>query len=180
MLQIRLHINIFNEGIFMKYIINALFACFLAIFASPVLALTNGDAAPVFELPGDGTAVKLSNLKGKVVYVDFWASWCGPCKQSFPWLNEMQSKYGAKGFQVVGINVDANTADAKTFLAGLPAKFMVAYDEKGVTPKSYGIKGMPSSVLLDGNGKVILQHTGFRDADRAELEKSIQQALASK
>lgn len=164
----------------MKYMINFIFAGLLALFTLPTLALTNGEAAPAFELSGDAAPVKLSNLKGKVVYVDFWASWCGPCKQSFPWLNDMQAKYAAKGFQVVGINVDANTADAKTFLAGLPAKFMVAYDEKGVTPKAYGIKGMPSSVLLDGSGKVILQHTGFRDADRAELEKAIQQALATK
>lgn len=164
----------------MKHIINVVFASMLAMFALPALALTNGEAGPAFELPGDGSVVKLSGLKGKVVYVDFWASWCGPCKQSFPWLNEMQSKYGAKGFQVVGINVDANTADAKAFLAGLPAKFVVAYDERAVTPKAYGIKGMPSSVLLDGNGKVILQHSGFRDSDRAELEKSIQQALTSK
>jgi thioredoxin-related protein len=92
----------------------------------------------------------------------------------------MQAKYGSKGFQIVGINVDANTADAKSFLANLPAKFVVAYDDKGVTPKAYGIKGMPSSVLIDGNGKVILQHTGFRDSDRAQLEQAIQKALTSK
>lgn len=164
----------------MKNIFNLLFACFLGVFAFPTFALTNGEAGPAFELPGDSAPIKLSSFKGKVVYIDFWASWCGPCKQSFPWLNEMQSKYAGKGLQVVGINVDANTADAKTFLAGLPAKFVVAYDDKGVTPKAYGIKGMPSSVLIDGTGKVILQHTGFRDADRAQLEQAIQQALASK
>ena len=92
----------------------------------------------------------------------------------------MQAKYGAKGFQVVGINVDAKTDDAKTFLKQVPAKFTVAYDDKGVTPKQFGIKGMPSSVLIDANGKVIAQHTGFRDADKAQLEQSIQQALTSK
>lgn len=164
----------------MKYIINILFSCLIAVFTLPTSALTKGDASPAFELPGDAASVKLSSFKGKVVYVDFWASWCGPCRQSFPWLNEMQAKYGSKGFQIVGINVDANTADAKSFLANLPAKFVVAYDDKGVTPKAYGIKGMPSSVLIDGNGKVILQHTGFRDSDRAQLEQAIQQALTSK
>jgi thiol-disulfide isomerase/thioredoxin len=164
----------------MKYIINILFSCLMAVFTLPASALTNGDASPAFELPGDVAPVKLSSFKGKVVYVDFWASWCGPCKQSFPWLNDMQTKYASKGFQIVGINVDANTADAKIFLASLPAKFVIAYDDKGVTPKTYGIKGMPSSVLIDGNGKVILQHTGFRDSDRAQLEQAIQQALTFK
>lgn len=155
-------------------------ACLLAFFSLPSLALTVGEAAPAFELPGNSGVVTLSSLKGKVVYVDFWASWCGPCKQSFPWLNDMQSKYGAKGFQIVGVNVDAKTADAKTFLTEVPAKFTVAYDDKGVTPKQFGIKGMPSSVLIDATGKVLLQHTGFRDSDKAQLEQAIQQALSSK
>jgi cytochrome c biogenesis protein CcmG, thiol:disulfide interchange protein DsbE len=164
----------------MKIIIGSILACALSAFSASSMALTAGEMAPTFELPGDSVPVKLTGFKGKVVYVDFWASWCGPCKQSFPWLNDMQSKYGAKGFQVVGINVDAKTTDAKTFLVDVPAKFTVAYDEKGVTPKQFGIKGMPSSVLIDATGKVILQHTGFRDADKAQLEQAIQQALSSK
>lgn len=164
----------------MKFIIGTVLACFLAIFSQPSMAMAVGESAPAFELPGNSGSVTLASLKGKVVYVDFWASWCGPCKQSFPWLNEMQAKYGSKGFQVVGINVDAKTADAKTFLTEVPAKFAVAFDEKGVTPKQFGIKGMPSSVLLDGNGKVIMQHTGFKDSERAQLEQAIVQALTTK
>jgi cytochrome c biogenesis protein CcmG, thiol:disulfide interchange protein DsbE len=164
----------------MKFILSSVLACALTAFSVPSMALAVGEAGPAFELPGLTAPVKLSDFKGKVVYVDFWASWCGPCKESFPWLNEMQAKYGAKGFQVVGVNVDAKTTDAKTFLTDVPAKFTVAFDDKGTTPKQFGIKGMPSSVLLDGSGKVISQHTGFRDADKAQLEKSIQQALTSK
>jgi cytochrome c biogenesis protein CcmG, thiol:disulfide interchange protein DsbE len=164
----------------MKFIISSVIACALTAFSVPSMALAIGEAAPAFELPGDSAPINLSAYKGKVVYVDFWASWCGPCKESFPWLNDMQAKYGAKGFQVVGINVDAKTDDAKTFLKQVPAKFTVAYDDRGLTPKQFGIKGMPSSVLIDANGKVIAQHTGFRDADKAKLEQSIQQALTSK
>lgn len=164
----------------MKSIITAVLACLLAVCSLPSTALTVGDTAPIFELPGDTASIKLSSYKGKVVYVDFWASWCGPCKQSFPWLNEMQSKYGAKGFQVLGVNVDAKTAEAKAFLNEVPAKFVVAYDDKGMTPKQFGIKGMPSSVLIDGQGKVIFLHTGFRDADKAQLELAIQQALSAR
>lgn len=161
----------------MKIISTALLACVLATASFSSMALTTGEAGPAFDLPGEGAPIKLAAYQGKVVYVDFWASWCGPCKQSFPWLNDMQAKYGSKGFQIVGVNVDANSADAKTFLTANSAKFAVAYDAKGSTPKAYGIKGMPSSVLLDAQGKVLLQHTGFRDSDKAQLEKSIQQAL---
>lgn len=145
--------------------------------ASSAQALDQGAPAPQFDLPGLEGAVKLAKLQGKVVYVDFWASWCGPCRQSFPWMNEMQAKYGAKGLQIVGVNVDAKSDDARQFLTATPARFAIAFDPQGATPRSYGIKGMPSSVLIGPDGKVLLEHSGFRDADRAELESKIQSAL---
>jgi cytochrome c biogenesis protein CcmG/thiol:disulfide interchange protein DsbE len=148
-----------------------------ALGASSAFALEKGAAAPQFDLQGVDGAVQLAKLTGKVVYVDFWASWCGPCRQSFPWMNEMQAKYGARGLQIVGINVDAKSADAKTFLTTTPARFSIAFDPQGATPRQYGIKGMPSSVLIGPDGKVLMEHSGFRDADRAELEAKIQAAL---
>jgi thiol-disulfide isomerase/thioredoxin len=154
----------------------ALAASFSAL---PAYALEKGAPAPQFDLQGLDGAVKLARLQGKVVYVDFWASWCGPCRQSFPWMNEMQAKYGARGLQVVGVNVDANSADARQFLASTPARFAIGFDPQGATPRSYGIKGMPSSVLIGPDGKVLLEHSGFRDADRAELESKIQSALGA-
>ena len=150
-----------------------------ALSTSSAFALEKGAAAPQFDLQGMDGAVQLAKLSGKVVYVDFWASWCGPCRQSFPWMNEMQAKYGARGLQIVGINVDAKSEDAKTFLATTPAKFTIAFDPKGATPRQYGIKGMPSSVLIGPDGKVLMEHSGFRDADRAELEAKIQSALGA-
>jgi thiol-disulfide isomerase/thioredoxin len=150
-----------------------------ALSASSAFALEKGAPAPQFDLQGMDGAVQLAKLTGKVVYVDFWASWCGPCRQSFPWMNEMQAKYGPRGFQIIGINVDAKSEDAKTFLATTPAKFTIAFDPKGATPRQYGIKGMPSSVLIGPDGKVLLEHSGFRDADRAELEAKIQSALGA-
>jgi thiol-disulfide isomerase/thioredoxin len=154
-----------------------LFAAALA--ASSSFALDKGAAAPQFDLPGLEGAVKLAKLQGKLVYVDFWASWCGPCRQSFPWMNEMQAKYGARGLQIVGINLDANSADARQFLAATPARFSIVFDPQGATPRSYGIKGMPSSVLIGPDGKVLLEHSGFREADRADLEAKIQTALGA-
>ncbi|TFW30647.1 TlpA family protein disulfide reductase [Duganella callida] len=148
-----------------------------ALCAPASWALDKGASAPSFDLQGPAGAVKLAALQGKVVYVDFWASWCGPCRQSFPWMNEMQAKYGARGLQIVGVNVDARSEDAKQFLAQVPAKFTIAFDPQGGTPRSYGIKGMPSSVLIGPDGKVLMAHSGFRDGDRAELEAKIQAAL---
>jgi thiol-disulfide isomerase/thioredoxin len=145
--------------------------------ASSAQALDKGAPAPQFDLPGLDGAVKLAKLQGKVVYVDFWASWCGPCRQSFPWMNDMQAKYGGKGLQIVGVNVDAKSDDARQFLTATPARFAIAFDPQGATPRSYGIKGMPSSVLIGPDGKVLLEHSGFRDSDRAELESKIQSAL---
>ena len=135
--------------------------------------------APAFELAGPGGQVALAQFKGKLVYLDFWASWCGPCRQSFPWMNEMQAKYGDKGLRIVGVNVDARSEDARGFLDANPARFTVAFDPQGATPRSYGIKGMPSSVLIDASGKVVFAHTGFREPDRAELEARIKAALGA-
>lgn len=144
---------------------------------SSAFAAEVGQAAPDFELPGRASAVKLSDYKGKTVYLDFWASWCGPCKQSFPWMNDMQARYGAKGLRVVGINLDQKPDDAKEFLKDTPASFDVAFDQSGKIPKTYAIKGMPTSVLIGPDGKVISTHSGFKPEQKPELEKQIKQAL---
>lgn len=143
-------------------------------------AVQPGEAAPDVPLTGAQGAAKLSDLKGQVVYLDFWASWCGPCRHSFPWMNEMQAKYGAKGLKIVGMNLDANKADAEKFLSQTPAKFTVAFDSKGDSAKQYKIKGMPSSVLIDAQGKVVAVHSGFKEEEAKELEANIQKALGSK
>jgi cytochrome c biogenesis protein CcmG/thiol:disulfide interchange protein DsbE len=136
-----------------------------------------GQIAPAFSLPGSAGAVSLATLQGQVVFLDFWASWCGPCKQSFPWMNDMQAKYGARGLQVLAVNVDRNRADADHFLARTPARFPVGFDAPGDTASRYGIKAMPSSVLIGADGRVVQQHAGFRDDDKAGLEAAIVAAL---
>jgi thiol-disulfide isomerase/thioredoxin len=138
-----------------------------------------GQPAPDVDLPGSAVAQKLSDLKGKVVYVDFWASWCGPCKQSFPWMNDMQRKYGARGLQVVAINLDAKRGDADQFLAQNPATVALAFDSKGESARRMGVKGMPTSLLVGADGKVLLVHQGFRNEDRTELEAKLVAALAA-
>jgi cytochrome c biogenesis protein CcmG, thiol:disulfide interchange protein DsbE len=146
----------------------------------PALALEQGQSAPRFDLKGLDGSVKLDQFRGKFVYLDFWASWCGPCRQSFPWMNEMQAKYGAQGLQIIGVNLDAKSEEAHSFLKDTPARFVVAFDPQGAAPRSYGIKGMPSSVLIGPDGKIVFEHSGFRPADRAALEDRIKSTLGAK
>ena len=136
--------------------------------------------APEIDLSGTQGKYKLSESKAKLVYLDFWASWCGPCKQSFPWMNSMQEKYAAKGLEVVAVNLDANSADAQAFLKTIPASFKVLFDGNGSTPRQYGVKGMPTSYLIDGYGNILMQHMGFNDKDKAALEEKIKQVLDAK
>ncbi|MBK9115972.1 MAG: TlpA family protein disulfide reductase [Betaproteobacteria bacterium] len=151
-----------------------------AVLAGPAAAVEAGEAAPPFALPAaKGDTIALDKLRGKVVYVDFWASWCGPCRRSFPWMNEMQQKYGSKGFVVVGVNVDKKRADADRFLAQNPAGFTVVFDEAGATPAAYGVKGMPSSYLIDARGNVTFVERGFLDESKPVLEQKIAALVAA-
>jgi cytochrome c biogenesis protein CcmG/thiol:disulfide interchange protein DsbE len=152
-----------------------------AFLAAPLAqAADAGQQAPAFALPtAKGDTIALDKLRGKVVYVDFWASWCGPCRRSFPWMNEMQQKYGPRGFTVVAINVDKKRSDAERFLVQNPANFTVVYDEAGSTPAAYGVKGMPSSYLIDARGNVTFVERGFLDESKAELESRVAALVAA-
>ncbi len=150
--------------------------CVMA-WAGQAAAVGVGDKAPDFRLPGTSDEVVLSGQNGKLVYLDFWASWCGPCRQSFPWMNSLQSRFGPQGLRVIAINVDTSIDAAKKFLADVPAQFAVAFDSRGLTPRSYAIKGMPTSMLIAPDGQVLYVHVGFRPDERAVLESKIVQAL---
>jgi cytochrome c biogenesis protein CcmG/thiol:disulfide interchange protein DsbE len=156
----------------------ALAALLLAAALTPAQAASPGAPAPAFTLDGRSGPVSLAAYKGKYVYLDFWASWCGPCKRSFPWMGELQKRYGPAGLQVVAINVDAARADAQRFLAENPADFVIAYDAEGAVAKQYAIKGMPSSVLIGPDGKIVHVHAGFNDETARTVDASIKAALA--
>jgi cytochrome c biogenesis protein CcmG, thiol:disulfide interchange protein DsbE len=157
---------------------------FAAVVFSAFTSLTAhaaevGKPAPAFDLPSTSGNLKLADFKGKWVYVDFWASWCGPCRQSFPWMNEMQAKFGDK-LKIIGVNVDTKRADADKFLAQTPAKFALVFDDKGATPKAYNIPGMPSSVLVAPDGTVAWVHKGFNEDLAKELEGKLAKAISGK
>lgn len=133
-----------------------------------------------FDLPSKSSNIKLSDFRGKIVYLDFWASWCGPCKQSFPWMNAMHEKYKGEGLIILAINLDSNMEDAYKFLSSNNANFAVAFDNKGATPRIYSVKGMPSSFIISREGKIIYQHVGFNENDKNKLEQKIIESLKAK
>ncbi len=150
------------------------------LLAGIARAANVGDPAPPFSLAtAHGDTIALPQLRGRVVYVDFWASWCAPCRRSFPWMNEMQQRYGDRGLTIVAINVDRRRADADQFLQANVARFAVVYDSDGVTPLAYSVKGMPSSYLIDSRGTVVNVEEGFRDDRKAALEDQIRSLLPS-
>jgi thiol-disulfide isomerase/thioredoxin len=158
-------------------VVTMLLASLLA--STPALAIQPGSVAPTFTLPGTKGEVKLADLRGKFVYVDFWAAWCVPCRKSFPWMNQLQQKYAGR-LAIVAVNVDTQRADAERFLAAVPAGFAVAFDPVGATPAAYGIKGMPSSVLVAPDGKIVFEHAGFKDGSGAKIEAMIDTAMKEK
>jgi cytochrome c biogenesis protein CcmG/thiol:disulfide interchange protein DsbE len=152
------------------------------LLALPIAAraVAPGDAAPTFELPAlDGGTVSLEAELGHVVWLDFWASWCAPCRQSFPWMADLQRRHGARGLRVLAVNVDARPADARRFVARDPPPFAIALDPSGDLARRYAIRAMPTSVLIDASGRVLAVHNGFRTSDAADLERRIERALAA-
>lgn len=127
--------------------------------------------APRFTLPTRDGSVCLDSLQGKVVYVDFWASWCGPCRQSFPWMKSMYDRYGSKGLVIVAINLDKDRGAAEGFLQKFPAPFTIAFDPSGKTAKEYKVWGMPTSYVVGKTGAIVSTHAGF-DPKRATAVES--------
>jgi cytochrome c biogenesis protein CcmG/thiol:disulfide interchange protein DsbE len=122
----------------------------------------------------------LASLRGQVVYLDFWASWCGPCRQSFPWMQALKNSYESQGLAIVAVNVDTDRADADKFLTQFKPTFEVRFDPQGKLAELYNIKTMPSSVLIDRHGVTRFTHMGFRPVDGAVYEAQLRELLAEK
>jgi len=114
---------------------------------------------------------------GKVVIVDFWASWCAPCRRSFPWLNAMQAKYAKRGLVVVGVNLDNDPLAADAFLDRYPADFRIVYDDDKSLARSFDVVAMPSSYLLGRDGNLVATHLGFKVREQDEYERAVVAAL---
>lgn len=135
--------------------------------------------APNFSVQNllDGKPVSLEQLKGKVVYLDFWASWCPPCLKSFPFMEQLKQKYSKQGLVVIAISLDEKVEDAWDFLYQTQASFIIAHNIRGDIATLYDVQAMPSTYLIGRDGKIKLRHLGFNTGDTDELQRIIESFL---
>jgi thiol-disulfide isomerase/thioredoxin len=151
----------------------------LTLSAAPARALMPGSSAPPLagQFLNKNGGLTSQELKGKVVYVDFWASWCGPCRASFPVLDKLYGQHKDKGFVVVGINQDERSEEAQGFIARIPVSFPLISDPEHRLAEDFDVKGMPSAMLVDRKGIVRHVHRGFRAGDEREIAAHIEKLL---
>ncbi len=125
-----------------------------------------------------GPSKALSEYRGKVVYLDFWASWCGPCVESFPYMNKLASELTQKGLQVVAVNLDEDPADGQAFVAEHPVSFAVAGEGGQHCAQQFQLKGMPTSYLIDKQGNIRETHVGFRPGEAEVFRARVEALLA--
>ncbi len=126
----------------------------------------------------DKQAFKMEDYKGQFVYMDFWASWCGPCRASFPWMNTLHDELDGKGLKIIAVNLDAEKEDAEDFLEEFPAKFSIIFNPEGDMAEQRKLKGMPSSYFFGPDGNVLFSHVGFNLGEADALKAKIRKAMA--
>jgi peroxiredoxin len=146
----------------------------LGMPALAVGAVNPGSPAPDFKLAArDGGNVSLADLKGQVVMINFWATWCGPCRQEMPLFAQLQSKYEPLGFTLLAVNVEPDSAAAVTWLKGMPITFPILFDTDSAVAGRFGVEGMPSTVFVDRKGQVRYVHRGYKPGDEAKYADMI-------
>ena len=146
--------------------------------AQRAAALQSGDAAPAFSAPTlQGSTLSLESFRGKVVFLDFWASWCAPCAISLPVLDALSDEFGSDHFQVVAVNVDRDPRQARDFLAKRPVGYPSVSDPDGKLPVQFGLQTMPTSFLIDREGVIRYVHRGFRKSDEDDLRARIRELM---
>ena len=150
-----------------------------AALALPALAADpTGGPAPQFTLAArGGSNVSLAQYKGQVVMLNFWASWCGPCRQEMPLLESIYKKYGKMGFTMIGVNVEPDSNAANEWLKATPVSFPILYDRDSKVSKLYDVSGMPSTVIIDRSGKLRVLHRGYKPGDENEYLDSIRSLI---
>lgn len=150
---------------------------FRRLIALLVISLAIPAAAISQASPGD---LDLAKYKGKVVYVDFWASWCGPCQESFPWMSALEKRMPADDFVLIAVNVDHEREKADAFLRRVGGGVPVVYDSDGAIARKFGVKGMPSSFVIGRDGRTLFSHEGFFIEKEPTYEAHISEARRAK
>ena len=155
----------------------------LVLFTSLSLLATANAAniqgkAPNFTLKSNtGKNIKLSELRGQVVLLNFWASWCGPCRQEMPLLEKLYKRYSALGFTVLGVNVEEDPRKAKKLLKDIPVSFPILFDTTNKVSRQYKVSGMPSTVMIDRDGNMRYLHKGYKPGDEAQYKKWVKKLI---
>jgi thiol-disulfide isomerase/thioredoxin len=153
----------------------------LGAISTQALAAESKAPAPDFVLDSStGKPIKLSGLKGQVVMINFWATWCGPCRQEMPLLESIYKQYKDKGFTLLGVNVEPDPKLANDWLKKTPVSFPVLYDVKSDVSNLYKVAGMPSTVFVDKKGNVRLVHRGYKPGDENEYMNNIRMLMREK
>lgn len=146
-------------------------AGFFAVSAS-------ADAAPDFTLPSStGENVRLAEQRGQVVMLNFWASWCGPCRKEMPLLDEMSKRYSAAGFVLYGVNVEEDNTDAKKLIKELGVSFPILYDTESKASSLYNVDAMPTTVVIDKKGEIRFVNRGYKAGDENKYRDQIRELI---
>ncbi len=152
---------------------------FAALCISFSLPSSATEPAPDFTLTTfpSNAEISLKNFRGRVVYLDFWATWCPPCRQSFPWMDEMHERYKDEGLSIIAVSVDKKRELVERFTQQTKPAFIIAHDPTGTVAQRYKLRAMPTTYLIDKNGQLVMTHKGFRTEDQDKLEAAIQSLL---
>lgn len=142
----------------------------------PELELEPELESALFNVVTDDGMFVSSDYKGKVIYLDFWASWCGPCRESFPWMNQMRAKYG-DNLEVIAVSLDQDKNQARRFAEEFEAEFTIGFDVDGTVADQFGVRGLPSSVIINRDGNLVESHTGFNPTQAVEFEASLAKVI---
>lgn len=153
------------------------FACCLSL-SFKVQAEQLSGAVPDFTLRSNqGTNIRLQELRGEVVMLNFWASWCGPCRQEMPLMNDIYAKYKDLGFTILAVNVDENQADADRFLDAVPVDFPTLYDSESKVSEMFEVDAMPTTVMIDRDGNKRFLHRGYKPGYENDYAKQVKQLI---
>ena len=154
-------------------------ALLTVLLSLPMAASSSSFTEPGLKLPGlqDEALVSVDDFRGKVVFLDFWASWCGPCRKSMPLYEAMYQEIGPDHFAIVAVNLDEEPMEAVDFIERHPVSYPVLTDPSGLTAEAWGLKVMPTSFLLDSSGRVVKVYPGFETSHMGDIRRDIDSLL---